>query len=196
MQHQVPDWSVLNSCRRNAALVKSWSQDGRVPLIIVALIPLGEADGIVKKKLLWPAVLVVAGLFLIGFLLLHHCLTQLKFVWNLITSDPQQRQHVVMAALLTIAGASELVYRTKGYNIFRYVWPVIICPIGIMFLIHEQHGSSAAVEWAQPFTNTWLTYDTCSDIYYRRDRVGKQISMAQICKAFAANGYIHISFHL
>lgn len=148
-QHQVPDWSVLHSVEEMQRLSNLGHRIEGVLLIIVALIALGEAAGIVKKKLLWPSVLVVAGLFLIGFLLLHHGLTQLKLVWNLITSDPQQRQHLVMAVLLTIAGGSEIVYRTKGYNIFRYVWPVIICAIGIMFLLHEQHGSSAAVEWAQ-----------------------------------------------
>lgn len=117
-------------------------------LAAVALIAIGEATGIIKNKYIWLGLIVIAGLFLIGFLLLHHGLGNFKLVLKLILSDGQQRQHLLMAALLTVAGISEIFFRAKGVGLLQYAWPLSIGIIGLMFLIHEQHGSSEAVEWA------------------------------------------------
>ena len=67
VQHQVSDWSVLHSVEEMQRLSNLGHRIEGILLITVALIALGETAGIVKKKFLWPAVLVVAGLFLIGF---------------------------------------------------------------------------------------------------------------------------------
>jgi hypothetical protein len=147
--HQQPDWSALHTAEEMQWLSNLGHRIEGILLIVVALLALGELTGIIRFKLLWPSLIVVAGIFLIGFLMLHHGLDKLKLVWNLIWDDPQQRQHMIMAALLIVAGLSEIVYRTSGYGAFKFGWPAVMCVIGIMFLIHEQHGSSEAVEWAQ-----------------------------------------------
>jgi hypothetical protein len=118
-------------------------------LLIVAIIAGLQAAGFIRMKQLWPSVIVVAGLFLIGFLLLHHGLQKLPLVWKLIMADPQQRQHLTMAGLLVLAGTCELLFRAYNIGWLKFVWPFVLCLIGLMFLIHEQHGSSDAVDWAQ-----------------------------------------------
>ena len=118
-------------------------------LLMVAVVALFQAAGMLKRKPLWPIIIIVAGVFLTGFLLLHHGVQNFKLVWNLITFYAQQLQHLVMAALLIIAGSGELIFRATNVRWLQFVWPIVLCIIGIMFLIHEQHGSSDAVEWAQ-----------------------------------------------
>lgn len=144
-----PDWSISTQCRGNATPLKPRSQGRGNFMIMVAILAIGEATGTLNIKLLWPSVIVIAGLFLISFLLFHHGLDKIKLIWNLILSDTQQRQHLIMATLLITASVTEIIYRTTGYSAFKFGWPLVICLIGIMFLIHEQHGSSEAIEWAQ-----------------------------------------------
>ncbi|MBA4056510.1 MAG: hypothetical protein C0490_17475, partial [Marivirga sp.] len=148
-EHQVADWSVLHTAEEMQRLSNLGHRIEGILLIMVAILAIGEATGILKVKLLWPSVIVIAGIFLLAFLLLHHGFDKFKLVWNLILSDGQQRQHLIMATLLITAGVTEITYRTTGYSTFKFGWPLVICTIGIMFLIHEQHGSSDAVEWAQ-----------------------------------------------
>lgn len=148
-EHQTANWSLLHTPEEMQKLSNLGHRVEGILLIMVAVLAIGEATGILKIKLLWPSVIVVAGAFLIAFLLLHHGLSKFKLVWSLILSDGQQRQHLIMASLLIIAGMSEIIYRTWNVNTFRFAWPLVICTIGILFLIHEQHGSSEAVEWAQ-----------------------------------------------
>lgn len=147
-EHQTPNRSALHSPEEMQRLSDVGHQIEGALLATVALIAIGEATGVIKTKYIWPGFIVAAGLFLIGFLLLHHGLQQLRLVWNLILSDEQQRQHLIMATLLTLAGISEIFFRAKGITFLNYIWPLVIAIIGIMFLTHEQHGSSEAVEWA------------------------------------------------
>ena len=147
-EHQSADWSALHTAEEMQRLSDLGHRIEGGLLAAVALVAMGEATGIIKSKFIWPTLIVVAGLFLIGFLLLHHGLENFKLVLKLILSDGQQRQHLLMATLLTIAGVSEIFYRAKGVGVLQYAWPIAIGIIGLMFLIHEQHGSSEAVEWA------------------------------------------------
>ena len=147
-EHQSADWSVFHTAEEMQRLSDLGHRIEGILLAAVALIALCEATGVLKNRYVWPSLIVIAGLFLIGFLLLHHGLENFKLVLKLILSDGQQRQHLLMAALLTLAGISEIFFRAKGIGVLQYVWPVAIGIIGLMFLIHEQHGSSEAVEWA------------------------------------------------
>ncbi|MEO5599873.1 MAG: hypothetical protein ABIR06_02995 [Cyclobacteriaceae bacterium] len=71
-----------------------------------------------------------------------------------------------MATLLLIAGASELIFRSRGGVVFQYVWPLAIGITGVMFLIHEQHGSSEAMEWAQKIHQYLGVLFNCSERIY------------------------------
>jgi hypothetical protein len=147
--HQTPDWSALHTVEEMQRLSNLGHRIEGVLLATVALIALGEAIGLIRKKFLWPIIITVAGVFLVVYLLFHHSLEKFELVWKLIMADSQQRQHLIMAGLLTIAGIGEIIYRKKNLKLFAFIWPIVMCVIGIMFLTHEQHGSSQAVEWAQ-----------------------------------------------
>lgn len=148
-EHNRADWSVLHSPEEMRQLSNFGHRVEGALLLIIALIALLQVVDFIRFRQLWPGVVVIAGLFLMGFLLLHHGLENFKLVWNLIMNDAQQRQHLIMAALLVVAGSSELVFRAYNISWLQFVWPIVLGIIGFMFLIHEQHGSSEAVEWAQ-----------------------------------------------
>lgn len=92
---------------------------------------------------------MTAGLFLVAFLLLHHGLQNFKLVWSLISKDAQQKQHLIMAILLIVASAAQIISIKFDLKLLGYAWPIALGAIGVMFLVHEQHGSSQAVQWAQ-----------------------------------------------
>lgn len=148
-QHDTPDWSILHSVEEMKRLSNLGHRIEGILLATVAVIALCEAGGLLKSKYIWPSIVMVAGLFLVGFLLLHHGLQNFKLVWSLISKDAQQRQHLIMAILLIVASAAQIISARYDIKWLGYVWPVVLGIIGAMFLIHEQHGSSEAVQWAQ-----------------------------------------------
>ncbi|MEK6588936.1 MAG: hypothetical protein AABY97_08865 [Chloroflexota bacterium] len=87
----------------------------------------------------WPILILIAGLLLLVLLYPSHPLSDWPAIW----SDPQQRQHTIMAAGIAAAGAAELVRRSSPA--WAYVWPAAIILIGILFLTHPQHGTGEAV---------------------------------------------------
>lgn len=120
-KHQRADWSLLHSVEEMQRLSNLGHRIEGILLMLVALIALGETIGIIRQRLLLPSLIVVAGLFLAGFLLLHHGFDKFKLVWNLILSDAQQLQHLIMASLLVLAGVSELVFRKRNIFVLQFV---------------------------------------------------------------------------
>lgn len=122
-------------------------------LSIVAILMFIERMGIVKSagfRLLWPAILLTAGIFLPLFMLTHHGLGMVHESFHIVTQDPQQFQHLMMALLLMAAGLTRVLL-LKGIlkNIFwDLVRPICFFTIGLMFLMHAQHGTADAVSWA------------------------------------------------
>lgn len=105
-----------------------------VLLAAVAILAfLGGAGIAAWGSAVWPMLILVAGLLLLLFIYLPHPPSD----WPLIWRDAQQRQHTLMAAAITAAGAAELL-------LWGYAWPAALLLIGVMFLVHEQHGTSAA----------------------------------------------------
>lgn len=147
-EYQV-DWSILHSPEEMQMLsnIGHWIEGSL--LATVAIIALLEALGLIKWRLVWQSLLFIAGIFLIAYLLLHHGVDNIKLVWNLIWKDAQQRQHLLMAFLLCLAGLSEILAKKYKASLLLYVWPIALSIIGIMFLVHEQHGTSEAVKRAQ-----------------------------------------------
>ncbi len=125
----------------------------------VAIIALLEALGYLKfawGKYLWPGLVLFAGIFLLIFLApLHHGLNYaaIKLNWDYLIYDPQQRQHLIMAVLLTLGGLAEVSYRRQpdGHSYLQLVWPIILAAIGLMFILHPQHGTSEAIAKAHQF---------------------------------------------
>jgi hypothetical protein len=83
-------------------------------------------------------------------MLLHHGFIGVGASLRFVMADPQQRQHFFMALLLLLAGIAETSQRLGGGEAipFAFVWPGSLALIGILFLVHTQHGSHEAVSWA------------------------------------------------
>lgn len=114
-----------------------------------AIFALLEELGIFARisRYLWPAILSFSGAFLTLFLLLHHGRRNIKLTSKAIWIDPQQRQHLLMGLMLSLAGLVELLW-ARGL-LFRRRWglvlPGVLVAIGGMFLMHPSHGTEEAV---------------------------------------------------
>ena len=136
---------------RRLSNVGHWIEGGILGAVgIVALMQSAGYLSTAQWPYLWPGFVLLAGLTLLMFMLLHHGVDQVGAAWRLMTSDPQQRQHLLMAGLLCAAGAAETLSRmhivTTGA--LAFAWPAGLAIIGALFTIHKQHGSSQAVTWA------------------------------------------------
>jgi hypothetical protein len=119
-------------------------------LAVVALLALVEVGGYVRwraAQYLWPALIVLAGIFLPLYVLLQRGFAQIDVSWNFAINDPQQRQHFFMALLLVIAGAAELAVRSKIVRgkFWKFIAPASLLVIGITLLFHTQYGTPEAV---------------------------------------------------
>ena len=122
-----------------------------VVLAIAALIALAEAAGRLRGergRMAWPAIILFAGVLLLGYLLIpHHGLANARAQWAFIFGVPQQRQHVMLAALVVIGGGAELLSRRgrRRGPAWSLIWPATAAIAGILFVAHPQHGTSDAV---------------------------------------------------
>jgi hypothetical protein len=97
----------------------------------------------------WAVLLVAAGVLLPLVIFGHGHEAYEEFggreaIW----ADPQQRQHLVMAAVLVVSGVSEVTARNAGVTWLGYVWPLGLAFVGILFTVHTQHGTSSAARRA------------------------------------------------
>lgn len=123
--------------------IAHWTE-GALFFVVVGIAIL-QLFGYFRDKLyLWPSLILIAGLFLPLFTFSHH-LEELGLAWQASILDPQQRQHMLMAILLTIAGLSELLRLKYRKSAWKFVLPIVLGIIGILFVIHPQHGTSEAV---------------------------------------------------
>ncbi len=127
--------------------IAHWVEGGL--FLIIAGIVFVQALGYLRSQrtdYLWPVIIIVAGIFLPLFSFLHH-LNELALAWKATIYDPQQLQHMIMATLFTIAGVAEVAYLRgqKKNQLLRFIFPLVIGVIGIMFITHLQHGTSEAI---------------------------------------------------
>lgn len=120
--------------------------------LAVSLILLAKLLGLIKSKkidLIWPALILFAGLFLIIYIFIHHPISQLGTVWQAILSDPQQTQHFIMALLLIGAAALQLLYSTGKLTLklIPFIFPAVVLITGLMFIFHPQHGTDEAIRY-------------------------------------------------
>jgi len=138
-----------------------------------------------SARLVWPAIMVAAGLGLLLFLFIpHHGLALAATQWNFIVGDPQQRQHVVIAMLITAAGVVELQRGRERLSApaWGFVWPVALAVIGVLFLVHQQHGTAEAVATAMRVHRylgaTFIAAGVLSAINASRPRPVRWITLA------------------
>ena len=90
----------------------------------------------------------MAGAGLLLYLVIpHHGLDKARLQWSFVFGDPQQRQHVIIAMLILVAGVFEILGRAgrlRGRS-WMLAWPAAVAVVGILFLVHQQHGTSEAV---------------------------------------------------
>ena len=114
---------------------------------VIALLVIAEAAGRLRNRRLWPGTVCVAGLFLfVALLAPHHGLNHARSQWAFVFGDPQQRQHLLIAALVTVGGVAELLSRGRmKARCWTLVWPAAVAGVGLAFLLHTQHGTGEAV---------------------------------------------------
>ncbi len=125
-----------------------WFIGGLLGIILV--IAFLQALNYLKYKTaqqLWSILILIAGGFLVPYMLLHHGLDRVDETWQFLMTDPQQRQHFIIGILLILAGISELFSALnvlKG-RIWQFMFPAVLVIIGILFMIHNQHGTAEAI---------------------------------------------------
>ena len=117
---------------------------------LVGLLALLQAFGYAQSRgvqYVWPGLILVAGVFLPVFILLQRGIGDIGTTWNLVVRDPQQREHFAMAVLLLAAGLAEVLLRTKKSRaaILKFVAPVALAIIGVLFFVHTEYGTPEAV---------------------------------------------------
>ena len=128
--------------------VAHWIEGGMFG--VVALIALAQALGYAQSKgaqYLWPGLILLAGIFLPAYILLQRGFDGIGVTWNLVTRDPQQREHFLMALLLLAGGFAEVLLRGKKRRskLWHFVAPTALALIGAMFLVHTEYGTPDAV---------------------------------------------------
>ncbi len=130
-----------------AEKMRYWSNLGHwiigALLAVVGVLALLEILGVLGGgwAFAWPSAAAVAGIMLpLGILSHGHE----EYGRELVLSDPQQRQHLIMGGIIFLGGLAEVVALATGIGALQYAWPLGLGAVGVIFLIHPQHGTDAA----------------------------------------------------
>ena len=122
-----------------------------IVLGLAAFIAVLQAQGVFvqgRQRLSWPVLIVTAGVFLLAYLTIpHHGLAHARTQWRFVFGDPQQRQHVVISLLVLVGGSCQLLAlagKVEG-RVWQLAWPATLVIVGLLFVIHQQHGTSDAI---------------------------------------------------
>jgi hypothetical protein len=143
----------LAGTQRRLSNVGHWVEGGL--FLLLGALALLQTTGTISggARYAAPVLLVAAGAFLPIFLLGHGHNHGGGDHRKQLLADPQQRQHLVMAGLLFVSGLTELALAAGWVSIagLAYVWPASLVIIGVMFMLHTQHGDHAAMAKAIRF---------------------------------------------
>ncbi len=115
-----------------------------IVLIAIAAVIVAQGFGYLQKgwqRYLVPSIGLVASLVLLSFLFFDHA-NELPRAWDWITSDMQQRQHLLMGILIGVGSIAALIGLKLQQQWLRLGLPLAIAIIGLLFLTHPQHGNS------------------------------------------------------
>ena len=116
-----------------------------IVLVIVGILVIAQGFGFLKKtwkQYLVPAIALLASLLLAGFLFVDH-LNELPRAWHWITTDMQQQQHLLIAVILFVASIAALIGLKLKQKWLEAALPVAFAAIGVVFLVHPQHGTDS-----------------------------------------------------
>lgn len=135
-----------------------WVEGGILAVVaVIAFLQAINYSKLAQKKYLWPGLVLFAGIFLWIFIVVlqpfYHGWANTLTAWGFILKDTQERQHLIMATLLILGGWAELKYRKNpdSHGYLQSAWPVILAAIGVMFILHPQHGTNEAMAKAHMF---------------------------------------------
>lgn len=125
-----------------------WFEGGLLGVIVITAIL--QVAGYLKfrtAQLIWSILILIAGSFLVPYMLLHHGLDRVDETWQFLMTDPQQLQHFLMGILLMVAGLSELlsVLNVLRSKLWQFIFPAALPVIGTLFMIHSRHGTAEAI---------------------------------------------------
>lgn len=126
-------------------------------LLAAATIAAAQALGRLRggwREQLWPALLMGAGIFLLVYLPAHHGIDAIPSVLRYAAGDAQQRQHFLLAALALLGGGGAFLARRarrhgRGGVAHDAAFSIALAAIGLVFLLHPQHGTTDAVHRAR-----------------------------------------------
>lgn len=124
----------------------------RVVGVLLAAVSIAAVLGVVGVlgggwRYLWPALLIAVGLFVPSFVL--WAAREHQVPPAVVLTDPQQRQHFLLSALLLLGGLGEALGRGGVLpGVMGLLWPAVLIVIGYLFTVHTQHGTTPAVQRA------------------------------------------------
>lgn len=119
-------------------------------LLVLAGILTAQAFGKLQKswqRYLLPGIGLLASLTLGGFLFFDHA-GELVKAWRAINADMQQKQHLYMGTLIGLGSVAEFFAIKRKLKLLHLAFPVAVAIIGILFLVHPQHGTTELAERA------------------------------------------------
>ncbi len=122
-------------------------------LCLAALIAVIQSFGVMNRgaaTLAWPGLIAFAGAALMIYMVApHHGMDHAREQWRFVSGDDQQRQHLLIALLGFLGGGVELLHRTGTLsNRWETAWPASLLAVGLVFVLHAQHGEGTAMKRA------------------------------------------------
>lgn len=116
-----------------------------IVLAIIGIIVIAQGLGFLKKtwkRYLVPVIALLASLILAGFLFVDHY-NELPAAWHWVTTDMQQQQHLLIGIILGFTSIAALIGLKLKQKWLELALPVAFVAIGVVFLIHPQHGTNS-----------------------------------------------------
>ena len=116
-----------------------------IVLAIIGVLVIAQGLGYLQKawqRYLVPSIALLASLILAGFLFVDHH-NELPVAWHWVTTDMQQQQHLLIGVILGVTSIAALIGLKLKQKWLEFALPVAFAAIGVVFLVHPQHGSDS-----------------------------------------------------
>lgn len=119
-------------------------------MILLGILLVAKPLGYLQKKwqvYLLPGVSLLASLILFGFLFTGH-FNEFPLAWKVMTTDMQQQQHLLIGLILGSTSLITILGLRLGQYKLTAAMSFGLLAIGILFLIHLQHGNGESFKRA------------------------------------------------